>query len=68
MSINLLIIFAFNGLVVLFIKCQKMVTNVDQCFPKPADVDVLNCLGLSTTQSYSVYFHRGVSKPGRNVI
>ncbi len=34
----------------LSIKCQKMVQNVDRCFPK------------LTTQRYSVYCHRGLKK------
>ena len=33
--INLLIFFSINRLVVLSIKCQKIVKNVDQYFPKP---------------------------------
>ena len=48
-------------ILVWFIKCQQMVENVDQCFPKAHD-DVLKCLILSTTQRYSVHCHRGEKK------
>ena len=36
-------------------KCQSV-------FPKAQD-DVLKCLGLSITQRYSDFCHRGVKKP-----
>lgn len=44
-----------NRSVVWTVKCQKMVQNVDQCFPKPTMT--------SSTQTYSVYCHRGFDKP-----
>ncbi len=56
LSINLSIISSINWLVVWSIKCQKMVKNVDQCFPKPKVA--CTCLVLSTTQRYSAYCHR----------
>ena len=41
-----------NGLVVWSLKCQKMVKNVDQCFPKPkmTSSNVLLCPQLQDIQ------------------
>ncbi len=55
LSIHLSIIFCINRLVVWSTKCQKMVKNVEHCFPKPkvTSSNVLFCLCC----------HRGLKKP-----